>query len=262
MHRFRNILVCPATPRDDDPAATTAAAMAARTGAAVTTLHIAPAAAGGGEDPAGVICRRVAEDGFDLVIKTARPEDVPTSRMFSSIASRLLRDCRCPVWIVREPRADRVPRVVAAVDPQRYVHALQLDRGVVDVAAQLAAARGGELHVVTAWQHAGSSLLAHRLPDEEFQAHLRMCEREARIGLDRFLARIDVRVPAARVHLIRGDAPDVIAELAERIDAEIVVVGSAGRSGVRRLVLGNTVEEVLKRTSRALVGVRPPASAA
>lgn len=286
MQRFRSILVVPHELHGDDPAIRTATDLALRTGARLTLLAVdgwtppdAPSigaalarlARGMGlvgvrascvvldaADPAALILDEARRRETDLIIKTARPEDVPSSRVFSSVATRLLREAACPVWVMREPRSEWPPRVLAAVGPaDQDPEALKASAEVLDVAGQLAAARSAELHVVSAWRAIGAGLLRHRLPEDVYQAHTRETAGRASVALRELLDAAPVDVPAANIHLRPGLASRVIAEVADAIGADVVVVGSAGRSGVRRWLLGNTAEDVLRATDRAVVAVRP-----
>ena len=54
----------------------------------------------------------------------------------------------------------------------------------------------------------------------------------------------------------RGRAHDVINELADELDTELIVVGSAGRTGVKRLVLGSVAETIAHRASRPVLIAR------
>jgi universal stress protein E len=224
-------------------------------------LRVEPAAADD-RDAASTICTLVEQSRFDLVIKTARSEDVPRARVFGSTATRLLQECACPVWIVRERGHAEKPRVVAAVRVARRPSVVTLDRSVVRIGAQLAEIRGAELHVVSAWRMPGESMLARRIGLMELQEFRREYKEESEAKLRSFLDRSEVAVPAERIHLVRGEPADVIAAVTEQLDAELLVVGSAGRTGVRRWLLGNTAEEVLRNAPSGLLGVGTPASPA
>ena len=52
-----------------------------------------------------------------------------------------------------------------------------------------------------------------------------------------------------------GDAPDVILEAADRQQADLIVMGTHGLGGVRKLLLGSTTERVLRRTHTSLLAV-------
>jgi universal stress protein E len=50
-----------------------------------------------------------------------------------------------------------------------------------------------------------------------------------------------------KVHIRMGEPDDVIVENARQMNASLVVVGNAARSGLSALINGNTVERVVDR---------------
>ena len=61
------------------------------------------------------------------------------------------------------------------------------------------------------------------------------------------------------VHVRKGSAGDEIAQLAADLDADLVVVGSHGRRGLSRLVLGSVAERVSRLARCPVFIVRPKA---
>lgn len=65
--------------------------------------------------------------------------------------------------------------------------------------------------------------------------------------------------PIAVDYLVRdGDASREILRAADEVDADLIVVGTHGRSGVDRLVCGSVAESILERSSRPVLVVRAP----
>jgi nucleotide-binding universal stress UspA family protein len=62
-------------------------------------------------------------------------------------------------------------------------------------------------------------------------------------------------------HLDEGRAARAIVDLAETIEADLIVMGSAGRSGLPRLILGSVTERVLRKSPVPVLTVHPPAEA-
>ena len=77
---------------------------------------------------------------------------------------------------------------------------------------------------------------------------------EAQAGLDAEVARLRGRGVSVEGLLAQGDARDLVPELAATQGAQLVVVGSHGRRGLARALLGS-VAEGLVRTSRVPVAV-------
>jgi nucleotide-binding universal stress UspA family protein len=65
----------------------------------------------------------------------------------------------------------------------------------------------------------------------------------------------DAGVPG-EVPVLTGSGPEVIVQYAETISAELVVVGTHGRSGFKRLTLGSTAASVVERAPCSVLVVR------
>jgi nucleotide-binding universal stress UspA family protein len=60
------------------------------------------------------------------------------------------------------------------------------------------------------------------------------------------------------VYVVPGDPPRQIVALAKALDADLVVLGTHGRKGVQRLLLGSVAEGVLRHADCNVFVVRPP----
>jgi len=71
-----------------------------------------------------------------------------------------------------------------------------------------------------------------------------------------------IRSPAPTVtiehRLLEGNAANVIVESAEETGADLIVMGTHGRSGLSRLVMGSVAEEVLRRAPCPVLTVKAP----
>ena len=66
-------------------------------------------------------------------------------------------------------------------------------------------------------------------------------------------------VPAVARVVVRPSAPgDIILDEARHVGAELIVMGTHGRTGVRRLVLGSVAEHVLRHADCPVVTVHGP----
>lgn len=67
--------------------------------------------------------------------------------------------------------------------------------------------------------------------------------------------------PAMRVERLLREAPDAraILEAAADLKADLIVMGTHGRTGFRRLVLGSVAEEVLRAAPCPVLTVKAPA---
>ena len=83
-------------------------------------------------------------------------------------------------------------------------------------------------------------------------------ERRARRATERVATRGDERGVDVLEEIVAGQPHRQIANYAEKNDVDLIVIGSHGRSGVRRALLGSVTERVLRttRTPVLVVDVR------
>jgi nucleotide-binding universal stress UspA family protein len=65
--------------------------------------------------------------------------------------------------------------------------------------------------------------------------------------------------PAVRVEhrLVEGDAADEILRVARETNADLIVLGTHGRKGLGRLLLGSVAEQVVRKAACPVVTVKP-----
>ncbi|GMV24200.1 MAG: hypothetical protein AMXMBFR58_02310 [Phycisphaerae bacterium] len=163
------------------------------------------------------------------------------------------------VLLVRENHSGPFKRVVACVDFS------QTSRGALDAAAQIAAADGAQLSVVHVFE-APWTRLYYRLPAldaaDAFEGDYR---RALEARLREFVAESGAKVAAASptCELFDGGGHrSGIAEYARSRKADLVVLGTHGRSNLRDTLLGSTAVKALQKTTCSVLAVKPRAVAA
>jgi len=169
----------------------------------------------------------------------------------------LLRLAAPPVLLVKTPQLYRRPRILAAVDPSHaYSKPIRLDREILRAAVVLSQALHGRLHAV----HAFDPLPIGGLPEglaltEAAQKIEAAAESKASKRLARVLKGADI--PESRRHMLACHPIDAVERVASEIGSDIVVMGAVSRSGLDRLVIGNTAERVLDRLPCDVLIVKP-----
>ena len=126
-------------------------------------------------------------------------------------------------------------------------------------AAELSRKTGAELHVV----HVGSLLYdvddtgsAVFDPEIEERAQTRL-DQEAQSLLDEQIENIKSEGgTVTQAHMRPGDQTDTIVRLAEEIDAGMIIMGSRGRGGIRRALMGSVSENVVLHAHCPVLVVR------
>jgi universal stress protein E len=202
--------------------------------------------------------RTVLEGRHDLLVMPSEGRRPLASRLFGSTDLHLLRKCPCPVWVHAQGHQGGYGRVLAAVDTSPDAPE-NLARLVLDLATSQARREGAELHVVHAWRLEGESLLRSgraRLPGPEVDRLLEGVRREHAARLEALLAAYPGH-EAFHVHLVKAHADRAIIDTAAAQRADLLVMGTVGRTGVPGLFIGNTAEGVLGEVKCSVLAVKP-----
>ncbi len=122
-------------------------------------------------------------------------------------------------------------------------------------AGAIAARSGGEVTVLYADTFLPPPhFTAEQIPD--LVRNIEESKAAAKERLARYVA--ETLGPAIRWRAVVAEQQpvDAILATADQIDAELIVMGTHGRSGVNRLMLGSVTEKVLHRTKRPLMTTR------
>lgn len=174
----------------------------------------------------------------------------------------LLRLAPMPVLLVKTRRAYDHPTILAAVDPSHsFSKPVRLDREILSCASRLTQALRGSLHVVFAYNPLPAVGVAE--PGLVLVGATEAIATEAGARARKALARAlnGASVPASRRHVVPGHPIDAIQGAAAQVGSKIVVMGAISRSGLKRLVLGNTAERVFDELPCDVLVVKPKAFA-
>jgi nucleotide-binding universal stress UspA family protein len=117
----------------------------------------------------------------------------------------------------------------------------------LEVASSLATENGGSLVIL----HVEKT---PRLYDGEIHNDLAAYAEELRKSLDEVLP-TEPGVPF-RHKLLFGDPAETILRTADEVDADLIVMGTHGRTGVSRLMMGSVAEVVVRRASCPVLTVK------
>lgn len=209
--------------------------------------------------PLPEVIRRVSENNHDLVILSEELGMMSWEARFGGLAAQLMRKCPCPVWVIRPEQVVPYRRVLAAVDPAPNGGDDHLNRKIMDLAVSLASRDHAALHVIHAWEVVGGDLdtIRSETSDQMRQDILQKHARQHEAWLATLLDHYPMKELDHQLHLPRGQAGDAIVGLVESQNIDLLVMGTAGRTGLRGLVFGNAVETVLRAVKCGIMAVKP-----
>jgi len=191
----------------------------------------------------------------DLLVVPARGDD-PFGP--DSVTQHLFRKCPVPVWSVYPGRAPFPRRALAAVDPGVSGSVERdLARRVLELALRIAGTGPIELHAAHAWSVSDEALIRSKFGAKRTRAFLDQQRELAREQLEELIAEAHLESSIAGIHLPAGNPASEIPALAEELDADLVVLGSAGRHGLAGILIGSTAEAIVTRLARSVAVVKP-----
>lgn len=203
------------------------------------------------------ILRRASRIGADLIVVDAHAGRRLMPALLQLTDWELLRHSRLPVLVVKGPRRYRRPVLLAAVDPMHaYAKPGALDRVVLGAAEQMSDALDGRLHVLHAFDPLPPSVANARFMNSRIAAEIHA---QAQAASKRAFGRLmrGSAVPESQRHLVAQFPYGAIQQTAQKTRADIVVMGAISRSGIKRLLIGNTAERVLNEMRCDILVVKP-----
>ena len=171
-----------------------------------------------------------------------------------------MRKCPCPVWAIKPSSKTGFDRIMAAVDfDPAHEENQALNTKIIELASSLAEFQDAELYVVHAWRLYGENLLRNRSglrPNEIDKIVERSLETHRR-WLNDLVQKNAPTIPEHRIHLLKGEAGDLIPETAIKIKVDLIVMGTVGRTGIPGYFIGNTAERILQQVNCSVMAVKP-----
>jgi universal stress protein E len=210
--------------------------------------------------PHEAIIRAAVKSRADLLIVATRAKGLVDRLLLRNTDWELIRQCPCPLLLVKSPRPYDKPVVLAAVDPfHTHSKPADLDNRLLEAGGTIARLFKGSLHVFHAYMPLATyapivpAAMPISPPIEVEQARTQFLAGE----LNR-LAK-SAGVPANAQHLHMGLVSSELRAAAKKTRAGIVVMGAISRSALRRAFIGNTAEDVLDKLTSDVLVVKPKA---
>lgn len=127
----------------------------------------------------------------------------------------------------------------------------------LDYASALAAQRGGRLQIV----HVSEAMPTAERPVTPYHSLSGIVEAETAAREDLEKVRPTVPGVAAERSLLHGDPGEEIIQFAEHAPADLIVMGTHGRTGITKLLMGSVAEAVVRGAPCPVVVVKRPAEA-
>lgn len=188
---------------------------------------------------------------FDLVVVGARGLHPLRDFALGTTAERLVRRSPVPVLVVKRPAAGPYRQALAPTDFSSDA------RAALAFAARLAPQ--ATLHVLHAYEppFEGTLRLAS-VPQAQIEQHRSEVRDAAHAAMEAMLAELGLPATRIRRSLEAGYPPERMTQAAERLGADLVVLGKHGKGLVEELLVGSVTLHALSRAQCDVLVVPPP----
>jgi universal stress protein E len=202
------------------------------------------------------IIRRALAIKADLIVADSYARS-RLARWFLHLTDwELLRLSPVPVLLVKTRELYDRPIMLAAVDPM-HAHAkpAKLDKAILDYGTGFARTLSGSLHALHVHFTPLGDSPGQIVSDPRTGIVQTRLEQKARASFSQCANAAGV--PHARQHFVNGIPSVVLPQEARRLGADLVVMGAISRSGLRRILIGNTAERILGALQSDVLVIKP-----
>ncbi|MFC7081327.1 universal stress protein [Halorussus caseinilyticus] len=200
-------------------------------------------------DPATTIADYAESRGMDLVVMPTRGRTGLSRYLLGSVTEKVVRLSEVPVLTIRTHDDARTSfpyeNVLIPTDGSEAAS------GAIDRAVDFASAFDATLHAVSVIDDTSLGFdvrSASASGELEATADAALADAAARAS--------DAGVEAVVEEVLRGEVARTIREYAEDNDIDVVVMGTAGRGGADRVLLGSVTERLVRTSPVPVVTVR------
>ena len=197
------------------------------------------------------IIRHARSRGAELIVLGRHGTRPILERLLGSTAELTVRHADTPVLVVRGAPESAYRRPLLAVELSDVaLRSAVLATKVIDPEVS-------RIRAIHAYRVPFEDRMALALPSMELAAYRARYHDDARAGIQRLLDSFDGLGVAWEPSVRRGDARDAIVREARRWKADLVIMGTHGRSGISRALLGSVAESLMRSAPCDVLIARP-----
>ncbi|NQY63785.1 MAG: universal stress protein UspE [Alteromonadaceae bacterium] len=201
------------------------------------------------------IIEEVIEQKYDIVIKSTHQHDKLKSVIFTPTDWHILRKCPCPVLLVKDHEWPENGNILAAInagndDSEHH----SLNKQITEEAINLSKIINANVHLVNSYPGTPVNI-AIEIPEFNSAEYNETMLQHHQDAMFKHASEFDI--DPEHTHIKEGLPEDVIEQLSKDLDAELVILGTIGRSGLSAVFIGNTAEHVIDRLNCDVLALKP-----
>jgi universal stress protein E len=205
--------------------------------------------------PFEAIINQVIEHNHDLVVKGTHQHDKFKSVVFTPTDWHILRKCPSPVLLVKEHEWPQQGNILAAINVgSDEAEHLSLNNTITKQAKNIAQLITAHVHLVNSYPGTPVNI-AIEIPEFDASEYNSAMQAHHREAMSKHANSFDISLNNTYVE--EGLPETIIEQTALKIDAELVILGTVGRTGISAALIGNTAEHVIDQLNCDVLALKP-----
>jgi universal stress protein E len=188
----------------------------------------------------------------DLVVMGAHRKQLLRDMFIGTTIERVIRLGSFPVLMVNQEPAQQYGTMLAAIDFSEHSAA------ALQHAMSLGLIGEGSVTLLHAFfPYAKGMMVRSGVSQDSIDEYVRSERKLVMDELARFVVSNNLAVPGHSVRIVEGRPFDAIADAVKELRPDLLVMGTHGRSGIVRALLGSVTEEALRSLDMDILAVPP-----
>ncbi|WP_206485681.1 universal stress protein UspE [Thalassotalea sp. G2M2-11] len=201
------------------------------------------------------VIEQVLKHGYDIVIKGTHQHDKLKSVIFTPTDWHILRKCPCPVLLVKEHSWPINGNIVAALNVGSDEEEHQsLNTKITEEAINLSKLILANVHLVNSFPGTPVNI-AIEIPEFNASEYTESMFNHHKTAMAEHAQQYSIGTE--HTHVEEGLPEDVLEKVSNELDAELVILGTVGRTGLSAALIGNTAEHVIDRLNCDVLALKP-----
>ncbi|MCR4289767.1 MAG: universal stress protein [Candidatus Scalindua sp.] len=192
------------------------------------------------------------ENSVDLLVIGTHGRAGVDRVMLGSVAEKIVRKAGCPVMVIKGIKFTGFKRIIVPIDFS------DCSRKALEYAVSIARSHNSRLTILHVYEKSFVEPYVNAANSEEKADEImKEIERVNESKYDEFLKTVDLNGVEYEKLLKKGIAETDIVEIAMEQQANLIVMGTHGRSGIKHMLIGNTAEQVVRTVHCDIIIVKP-----
>lgn len=203
-------------------------------------------------DPFRVIGEAARQFGPDVIVIGPHRRSLLKDMFVGTTAERIIRKSSIPVLMANAVPVDTYKRILFATDFS------ECSAMAVEAAANLSLAAHAKSTLLHIFDVPDKLMMQRSLPQRsEIEAYEQEQQAEASANMRTFVRQLNWRPDETRVEQVKMSVAETVGWIARKSRSDLVVVGTHGRTGLEKYLLGSVAEEVIRDAETDILAVPP-----